>query len=84
MFYVFIYIYNIMNVLRTGMNMATSRIPIWVCNISIHQSLSFMAADRTSKLEPMSAQSKYKNVLAGRPTLARLLIGVHKRKPPMS
>ena len=34
MFYVYVIYTNIMNVLRTGMNMSISRIHIWLCNSS--------------------------------------------------
>ena len=35
MFYVYVIYTNIMNVLRTGMNMSISRIHIWLCYSSL-------------------------------------------------
>ena len=43
-----------------------------------HFSLSFIASDRFSGLHPVSSQSCWMYVRAGRPALARPYVGVHR------
>ena len=47
--------------------------------LSRHFFLSFLASGRSSGLHPVSSHSCWMYVCAGRPALARLCVGVHKR-----
>ena len=47
-------------------------------SLSRHSSLSFIASGRSSGLHPVSLQSCYMLVRAGRPALARPCAGVHR------
>ena len=52
--------------------------------LSRHFSLSFIASGRSSGLHPVSSHSCCMYVLAGRPTLARPYVGVHRSTSLMS
>ena len=52
--------------------------------LSRHFFLSFIASDTSSGLHPVSSQSCYMYVLAGRPAFAQLYVGVHRSTSLMS
>ena len=52
--------------------------------LSLHPYLSSIGFSRSSKLHPVSAQSWCKSVLAGRQTILRPCVGVHRRTSLMS
>ena len=52
--------------------------------LSRHSSLSFIASGRSSGLHPVSSQSCWMYVRAGRPAFARPYVGVHKSTSLMS
>ena len=52
--------------------------------LSRHFSLSFIASGRSSRLHPVSSQSYYIYVRAGRPAFARSYVGVHRSTSLMS
>ena len=57
----------------------------WILlTLSPYSSLSSIAPSRSSKLHPVFAQRYYREVLAGRPTLARLCEGIGRRTSLMS
>ena len=52
--------------------------------LSRHFSRSFIASGKSSGLHPVSSQSCYMYVRAGRPAFARLYVGVHRSTSVMS
>ena len=52
--------------------------------LSRHFSLSFITSGKSSGLHPVSSQSCYMYVRAGRPAFARLYVGVHRGTSLMS
>ena len=86
--YIYIYIYNIYIYIYIYHHHHHHHHVVQLARISLtlsrHFSLSLIASYRSSELHPVSSHSYCMYVLAGRPALARLYVGVHRSTSLMS